>query len=138
MVFLILNGYSSLGDSAMIPIKRTSVGISAAASSGLGVLVGFVVVLLCVVLLARAHHATIPNDVALTLICFAFGWVYLALWKVHRGCRRLGWDRSHYTQLLSGSRPDDPDELLIWWWTLQLLNAILAVVLCVLAIAFAV
>ena len=105
-------------------------------SSGFAVLLGFATVLSSVVWLSRVHHATIPDAVCQTLICFSFGWAYLAIWKVHRGCRKLGWDRSHYTLMLSGPRPDDPDVLLIWQWTLQLCYAVLAVVLCVLALTF--
>ena len=108
----------------------------AKASSGLTILLGFAGVLLSVVWFVRAHHATIPDNVVLTLICFSFGWTYLAMWKVGRGCRKLGWNRSNYTQFISGPRPADPDELVIWRWTFQLCYAILAVVLCVLAIAF--
>lgn len=105
-------------------------------SSGFAVLLGFIAVLLPVVWLSPAHHATIPDAVGLTLICFSFAWAYLAMWKVHRGCRKLGWDRSHYAILLSGPRPDDPDVLLIWRWTLQLAYAIVAVLLSVLAFTF--
>jgi hypothetical protein len=52
--------------------------------------------------------------------------------------RRLGWNRSNMTKLLTGSRPDDPDELFIWQWTLQLCFAIVSVVLCVVALTFGV
>jgi hypothetical protein len=104
--------------------------------SGLAILVGFVVVLACVVWLARLRHQTIPDGVGFTLICFSFVWTYLAMLKIHRGCRRLGWDRSHYTQLLLGPRPDDPDLLHIWRWTFHLCFAILAVLFCVLAFTF--
>ncbi len=104
---------------------------------GLAVLLGFVAILLAVVWFARTHHATIPAALVITLVCISFGWASLAMWQVHRGCRKLGWDRSHYTQLLAGLRPDDPNALFIWFWTLQLCYAILAVVLCMLAIGFA-
>jgi len=105
-------------------------------SYGLAVLLAFVVVLGSVVWFARVHHQAIPDAAVLTLICFSFGWAFLAMLKVHRGCRRLGWDRSHYAQLLSGPRPNDPDLIVIWRWTLHLCFAILAVVFCVLAFAF--
>jgi len=62
------------------------------------------------------------------------------MWRVVRGCQKLGWKRSNYTRFLSGPRPTDtgePDELVIWRWTLQLCYALLAVVLCVLAIVLA-
>jgi hypothetical protein len=109
-----------------------------APAAGLTVLVGYVVVLLFIVWMARAHRMEIPDAVVLAVICFSFGWVYLALWKLDRGRRRLGWNRSNMTKLLTGLRPDDPDELFIWQWTLQLCFAIVSVVLCVVALAFGV
>jgi protein-S-isoprenylcysteine O-methyltransferase Ste14 len=109
-----------------------------APAAGLTVLIGYVVVLLFTVWLARAHRIEIPDAAVLAMICFSFGWVYLALWKLDRGRRRLGWNRSNMTKLLTGSRPDDPDELFIWQWTLQLCFAIVSVVLCVVALTFAV
>jgi hypothetical protein len=85
----------------------------------------------------RKSEVTVPDAVCLALICFSFGWAYLAMWRVYRGCSKLGWSRANYTQFLSDPRSDDPDELLIWRWTLQLCFAVLAIVLCVLACAFA-
>jgi len=112
------------------PTKSTTI-LTKAPSSGLAVLVGYVVVLLFVVWIARAHRTEIPDAFVLTMICFSFGWLYLALWKLGRGGRRLGWNRSNMTKLLTGPRPDDPDELFIWQWTLQVCFAILSVVVCV-------
>jgi hypothetical protein len=106
-------------------------------SSGLTVLLTLAAVLLFVTWSAQSHHATIPDNVALTLVCFSFAWVYLAMWRVLRRCQKLGWTRSNYTQFLFGPRPGDPDELVIWRWTLQLCYAGLAVALCVLAIVLA-
>jgi hypothetical protein len=103
-------------------------------SSGLMALLGFATILVFVVWFFRARHATIPENVALTLICFSFAWTYLAMWRVVRGCRKLCWKRSNYRQFLSGPRPGDPDELVIWQWTFQLCYAVLAVVLSVFAI----
>ena len=105
-------------------------------SYGLVVLLGFVAVLLFVVWRARTSSVAIPLPMALSFICFSFGWVYLASWKTVWGCRKIGYDRSNFTKLLSGPRPDDPDELLIWNWTLQLCYAVFAVLLCVLALVY--
>jgi hypothetical protein len=97
----------------------------------------FATVLLFIVWSARSHKASIPDSVAPTLVCFSFAWAYLAMWRVARGCRKLGWNRSNYTQfLLAGLRPGDGDELVVWRWTFHLCYALLAVVLCVLAIVF--
>jgi hypothetical protein len=111
--------------------------LSKAPRSGLAVLVGFVAILLFLSWNARAHRTEIPDAVVLATICFSFGWVYLALWELDRGRRRLGWNRSNMTKLLTGPRPDDPDELFIWQWTLQLCCAILSVLLCVVALTLA-
>ena len=107
-----------------------------APASGLTVLIGYVLVLLFIVLIARAHSTEIPDAVVLAMICFSFGWTALANWKLVRGGRKLGWNRSNVTKLLTGPRPDDPDELFIWQWTLQLCCASLSVVVCVAALAF--
>lgn len=121
------------------PIKKIAgaAGTLANARSGLPVLTGFIVVLCSVVWFARAHDAAMPAAAVLSLICFSFGWTFLSICQVLRGGRKLGGNRSNYTQLLSGSPPDDPDMLFVWRWTLQCCYAILAVVLCVIAIAFA-
>jgi hypothetical protein len=88
--------------------------------------------------MARAQRTEIPDAVGLAMIGFSFGWTGVANWKLVRGGRRLGWNRSNMTKLLTGSRPDDPDELFIWQWTLQLCCAISSVVLCVVALTFGV
>ena len=107
-----------------------------APASGMRVLIGYVVVLLFILWMARAYRTEIPDAVGLAMICFSFGWVYLALWKLDRGRRRLGWNRSNMTKLLTGPRPDDPDELFIWQWTLQVCFAILSAVICVVVLSF--
>ena len=117
-----------------------STGILTQAPWALAVLFGFGTVLCSMVWFARARNATIPDAVFFTLICFSFGWTYLAIWQVIRGGRKLGWNRSNRsnsTQLLSSPPPDDPDLLFLWRWSLQLCYSTLAVVLCMLAIAFA-
>jgi hypothetical protein len=106
-------------------------------SYGLVVLIGFVTVLVFVVWRARASAVAIPGSLALGFISFSFGWAYLSMWRTVRGCRKLGYDRSNFTKLLSGPRPDDPDELLIWNWTFQLCYAVFAVLLCALALVYA-
>jgi hypothetical protein len=110
--------------------------LTKAPRSGLAILAGYVAILLLLFWIARAHRMEIPDAVGLAIICFSFGWTYLAIWKLLRGGRKLGWNRSNLTKLLTGPRPDDPDELFIWQWTLQLCCAILSVVVCVAALSF--
>jgi hypothetical protein len=119
---------------------RGPIRILATAPWGLTVLLGYVAVLCSVVWFARVHYTTIPDAVFLTLICLSFAWTFLSIWQLQRGGRKLGWNRSNrtnYAQLLSGPPPDDPDLLFLWRWTLQLCYAVLAGVLCILAITFA-
>jgi hypothetical protein len=71
----------------------------------------------------------------MTLFCLPLAWVYLSTWNVVRGFRKLGWTRTNYTQFLSDPRSRDVDELFVWRWTVQLCLSLLAVVLCVLALA---
>jgi|SRR5580704_12971996 hypothetical protein len=104
--------------------------------SGFVVLVGYVAVLSFLVWTARVRRTEIPDSIGLATICFSFAWTYLAIWKLVRGGRRLGWNRSNLTKLLTGPRPDDPDELFIWQWTLQLCCASLSVVVCAAALSF--
>jgi hypothetical protein len=119
------------------PGKASSkTGIFAQDRSGLVVLLAFVAVLLSVVWIVKAQHATIPEGLGMTLFCLPLGWAYLSMWSVFRRCRKLGWTRSNYTQFLSDPRSNDADELFIWRWTWQLCYAVLAVVLSVLALAF--
>jgi hypothetical protein len=117
------------------PSNSTAI-LTKAPPSGIVVLVGYVAVLSFLTWTARAHRTEIPDAVGLAMICFSFGWTYLAIWKLVRGGRKLGWNRSNLTKLLTGPRPDDPDELFIWQWTLQLCYASLSVVICVAALSF--
>jgi hypothetical protein len=121
------------------PIKKAlgPTMVFAKLRSGIVILLVLIGVLLRVVWFARSHGTTLQTATVLTLICSAFGWTFLAIWQVNRGSRKLGLNRSTYAQFLSGPRSNDPDENFLRQWTLQLCCAILAVVLCVLAIALA-
>jgi hypothetical protein len=119
------------------PTKKASGPIVLAeVLSGIVILLLLIIVLLWVVWFARSHHTMVPTTTGLALICFAFGWTFLSMWQVNRGCRKLGLTRSTYAQFLSGPRSDDQDERFLWQWTLQFCCAILAIVFCALAFAF--
>ena len=62
-------------------------------------------------------------------------WAYMAILQVTRRCRSLGWDRSDLARFLSGGRPSDPEELLVWQWVLQLCYAVLAFAVSIVALA---
>jgi hypothetical protein len=70
------------------------------------------------------------------LLGLSFAWAVIAMLLVVRAGGKLGLRRSHYTRLLSGSRPTDPVELFIWRGTLQFCCAALVALLCVLALVF--
>jgi hypothetical protein len=127
--------FGALQAKAVFVMNKTT-SFLAKAHTGLGVLLGFLAVVLFTVWFARAHHAIMPMSAVLTLTCFSFGWAYLSIWQVHRRCRKFGLNRSNYTQLLSGPPPEDPDELFIWQWTLQLCYAVLALVLFLVGLVF--
>jgi hypothetical protein len=129
------NGFDVNKDTHNEPTHSTAI-LTKAPQSGLPILIGYVAVLLFAVWIARAHRMEIPDAVGLAMICFSFGWTYLSIWKLVRGGLRLGWNRSNLTKLLTGPRPDDPDELFMWRWTLQLCCASLSVVVCVVILAF--
>jgi hypothetical protein len=69
-----------------------------------------------------------PAVVALFVVS-AF-WAVAAMLEVNRRCEILGWRRSHLSSLIAGSRPDDPEELLVWQWTLQSCCAFLMCAFC--------
>jgi hypothetical protein len=75
---------------------------------------------------ALSDHSAIGERLILTLFSIAFGWLSLSIWRWHRAC--IGWESSA-SRLLSGPRPEDPDELLVWKRGRQLRFSFLAVAL---------
>jgi hypothetical protein len=81
----------------------------------------------------ESHSSAIPPMIVAIFVVSAI-WAAVAMIQVTRRARNLGWQRSHLTRLMLGSRPGDPEELLIWQWVLQTYYASLALALCVLAL----
>lgn len=52
-------------------------------------------------------------------------WGFITNWRRARAVRQLNAALSW--QFFAGPRPDDPNELRVWWWTRQFLYALLAV-----------
>ncbi|MFZ0886679.1 MAG: hypothetical protein WAN14_24970 [Candidatus Acidiferrales bacterium] len=46
----------------------------------------------------------------------------------------MGWRRSHFTRLLMGGRPSDPEELVIWLWVRQNYYGLITLAVSVLAL----
>jgi hypothetical protein len=72
---------------------------------------------------------------AIVSICVSvMVWICTAIFQVAHRCRSLGWDRLKLARFLSGGRPSDPEELLVWQWVLQLCYAVAAFALCMIAL----
>jgi hypothetical protein len=105
--------------------------------SVLSVLVTFVIVIPFTLWFAWRHASTFANPIAETLFCISFAWAVVSNLRMQRGLRKLGLSPSDRMRVFSGPRPDDPDELYAWKWAWQFLYAIIAVMLCMIAIPVA-
>jgi hypothetical protein len=61
-------------------------------------------------------------------------WMAVSMLQVTKRTAKLGWRRSHFTRLIMGPRPTDPEESMVWQWALQTWYAIVVCVLCVIAL----
>jgi len=61
-------------------------------------------------------------------------WALTGIFQVCRRGRKLGLNRSNLARFLSGGRPSDPEELLLWQWVLQVCYATAAFVICMVAL----
>lgn len=102
--------------------------------SGVSILLAFFVVIPASLWFTRAHPTTSLDSIFVTLFCVAFGWVFLSLSQCYTSLRRLPLDGEGRMRLFSGPRPDDPDELRAWRWGWHFVFAIIAALLCIIAI----
>jgi hypothetical protein len=109
------------------------IGIFGRAVTGLTILVGFLVVIPFTLWFAWIHPSSIANSIVTSLFCVSFAWGLISLFQLQRSLRKLGLGPEGRTRLFSGPRPDDPDELRAWRWGWQFLYAVLAVLLCMIA-----
>jgi hypothetical protein len=100
----------------------------------LTVALGFLLVIPLTLWFAWIGHSSIAYSIAQSLFCICFGWLLISLVQLQRNLRKLGLGPEGRTQLFSKQRPDDPDELSAWKWGWQFMYAILAVLLCLIAI----
>lgn len=70
------------------------------------------------------------------VVAFNMIWGGVSLLLLMRGRGKLGPNRRRDIGLLA-EKPDHPDELFVWNWTLQLCCAVIAVVICVIALVIA-
>ena len=109
-------------------------GIFARATTRLTALLGFLVVIPLTLWFAWADHSAIAYSIAQSLFCVSFAWGLISLLQLQRNLRKLGLDSEGTTQLFSGPRPDDRDELRAWQWGWQFMYAVIAVLLSMVAI----
>lgn len=104
------------------------------ATTGLTILLAFLVVIPFTLRFAWAHHTTLVNPILVTLFCLSFAWVFVSMVLCYRRLRKLGLDGEGRMHLFSGPRPSDPDELRAWLLGWHFICAVLAVLLCMIAI----
>jgi hypothetical protein len=105
----------------------SAVGLFVRASTGLEILLAFLVVIPLTVWFAWSRKSTTIQSVIETLFCLSFAWGNVATWQWFRNFRKLG--QSSSTRLLLGPRPEDPDELRAWKWGRHCRYAFLAMIL---------
>ena len=69
-----------------------------------------------------------------TVFCLSWGFVLVSTLQVHRAIRRLGISGEEAKTLFSGTRPNDPDELIAWKWGWRFMYAVIAGLLCMMAL----
>ncbi len=106
-------------------------------TSALSILLGLLVVIPLTLWFAWARHTTLLNPILVTLFCLSFGWGLVSTALCFRNLRKLGLDGQGRLRLFSGPRPDDPDELRAWQSGWHFMYAVLAVMVCIIAIPIA-
>ena len=76
------------------------------------------------------------QSAVVSLAVVSMVWTAVCMIQVDRRVRKMGWRRSHFTRLIMGSRPSDPEELVIWLWVRQNYYGLVTIALCVLALYF--
>lgn len=106
---------------------QRAIGLLVKTSSGLAIMIAFLVVIPLTLWFAWARKSTTIQSVIETLFCLSFAWGNVATWQWFRNFRKLG--QSSSTRLLLGPRPEDPDELRAWKWGRHCRYAFLAMIL---------
>ena len=114
---------------------QLSLGIIGRGMTGLTALLGFLIVIPLTLWFAWGGNSAIAYSIAQSLFCVSFAWLLISLLQLQRNLRKLGLGAEGRTRLFSMRLPpDDPDELRAWRWGWQFMYAVLAVVLCIVAI----
>jgi len=100
-------------------------------------LVAFVLIIPLSLWFAWSRHVSVVEvaySVVETLFCFSSALVLVSLLRFQRSLRRLGLSGVEAKMLLSGSRPSDPDELLVWKWAWRFMYGIITGLACMMAL----
>ena len=107
------------------------------AMSAFSILLGLLVVIPLSLWYAWVRPTALVDSLLATLSCLSFGWALVSAALCFRSLRKLGLDGQAGLRLFSGPRPDDRDELRAWQFGWQFMCAILAVLLCIIALPIA-
>jgi hypothetical protein len=103
----------------------------------LAILLGLLVVIPLLLWFAWARPTTLVDSLLVTLFCLSFGWVFVSMALCFRSLGKLGLDGQGRLRLFSGPRPSDADELRAWRLGWHFMSAVLAVILCMIAMPIA-
>ena len=107
------------------------------ATSAASILLGLLVVIPLTLWFAWRRQTMIANPILVTLFCLCFGWGLVSMLLFHQRLKKLGLSPEGRMRLFSGPRPSDPDELRAWLLGWHFISAVLAVLLCIIAIPVA-
>jgi hypothetical protein len=74
--------------------------------------------------LIRDSQSSKAGQVIFAISVSVLLWACTAIFQVCRSGRNLGLKGSNLARFLSGGRPNDPEELLVWQWVLQVCYAV--------------
>jgi hypothetical protein len=103
----------------------------------LAALTGFLVVVPMSLWSAWGHHLTLIDalySAIVTVFCASWGFALVSMLQIHRAIRKLGLSGNEAKSLFSGTRPIDPDELAAWRWGWRFMYAIIATLVCMMAL----
>jgi hypothetical protein len=100
----------------------------------LSILLGLLVVIPLFLWSAWARPTRLVDSILATLFCLSFGWLFVSMALCFRSLRKLGLDGQARLRLFSGTRPSDPDELRAWRLGWHFMSAVLAVIMCMIAV----
>jgi hypothetical protein len=108
-----------------------------AAYSWVVALFGFLVIIPLSLWFIWRDSSAFIYKMAETAVCLSWGWTMVSLLQMFRIFREVGLTPEGRLQLLSGPRPNDPDELRVWRSAWRFMFACIATILSMVAIPVA-